>query len=79
MGNIAGHHIGLGIAGLGVALWGIDAATPKTTPCPSGTYCGAVYGPGSPLNAVVTATPIDPTILIVGIGLAIWAWQKYGK
>jgi hypothetical protein len=79
-------HIGLVIAGGGLALYGVDVATSKPgTNCNSGgqpfnlNYCGSVYGPGAPLAGFLTAAPIDPTVLIVSVGMALWLWQRYGK
>lgn len=72
--------VGASVAGLGVGLWAIDKfTTPSNTTCPSGTYCGSVYGPSAPLAGVVSASPVDPTILLVGLGIGLWLWHKYGK
>ena len=73
------EHYGLMIAGVGILLWGADEATSSPPfSSPPGTYAGKVYGAGGVLNGALSL-PIDPTLLIVGVGLALWAWQKYGK
>lgn len=67
------EHLGLVIAGAGVGLLLIDNFT-----TPTGGTGGVIYGATGILTPVKTALPIDPTILIVGIGLAVWAWGKWG-
>lgn len=66
------EHLGLMIAGAGLGLLLVDKFT--TT---QGAAGGAIYGPTGFLTPVKTYIPIDPTILLVGAGLALWAWGKF--
>lgn len=65
-------HLGLTIAGAGLGLLLVDKFTTAT-----GATGGVIYGPTGVLTPVVTKVPIDPTILLVGAGLALWVWAKF--
>jgi len=65
-------HLGLVIAGAGLGLMLVDKFT-----TPAGGSGGVIYGTTGILTPVKTYLPIDPTILLVGGGLALWAWAKF--
>jgi hypothetical protein len=65
-------HLGLVIAGAGLGLMLVDKFT-----TPAGGTGGVVYGPTGVLTPVKAYIPVDPTILLVGAGLALWAWAKF--
>lgn len=65
-------HLGLTLAGAGLGLMLVDKFT-----TPAGGTGGALYGTTGILTPVKNALPIDPTILLVGAGLALWAWAKF--
>lgn len=65
-------HLGLVLAGSGLGLMLVDKFT-----TPTGGTGGVVYGATGVLTPVKNALPIDPTILLVGAGLALWAWAKF--
>jgi hypothetical protein len=86
MASITKANMGLWIAGAGVALWAVDkatipqgsSATDQITGAKPAAYGGSIYGPTGFLKPL-TGLPIDPTVLLVVVGLGLWAFHKFGK
>lgn len=64
--------MGLTLAGAGLGLMLVDKFT-----TPAGGTGGVLYGANGVLVPVKNVLPIDPTILLVGAGLALWVWAKF--